>query len=358
MYREYQDVRIKRNLKYVKRLSLIALILCALCTYTYLFWKWYLYDWMISHPNDLSSSYISLFWGGEEFWRDTLDPYKTADLAKEITWDFIYCLGYFELAIFTYFFSKNFAQKPFVWRMKLQRQARFASNNEMKESYKESSQNNDVTRIKIYIIVNFIPVAVFVVMIFACIIALMAGTYETISDDVKSVSYHLGGMLLSHLFLIISSGFLIQNCVLIKREWKTNPPPFLLEKQQQAAEERQKAEEERQKAEEEAQKQKQERDTATCKALLEECGMQFFIEYYPQIQRLPIRDVTVSDHYFPERQVRLSAAKKIVDSGLTECALHYITETFGDVFSSEIIEQAKTILNEIENKKGEQNENN
>ena len=86
--------------------------------------------------------------------------------------------------------------------------------------------------------------------------------------------------------------------------------------------------------------------------------MQFFIEYYPQIKRLPIPDINVSDHYFPERQVRLSAAKKIVGSGLTECALHYITETFGDVFSSEIIEQAKTILNEIENKKGEPNENN
>ena len=351
MFREYQDVRIKRNLKYVKRLSLVALILCALCTYTYLFWKWYLYEGMISHPQNLSLPYICNFWGGEKFWRDTLDPYKTADLAEEIIWDFIYCLGYFELAIFTYFFSKNFAQKPFVWRRKLQSQARFASNDEMKESYKESSQNNDITRIKLYIIVNFIPVAVFVVMIFACLIALMAGTYGTISDGVRSVSYHLGGMLLSHLFVIISSGFLIQNCVLIKREWKTNPPPFLLEKQQQAAEERQKAEEE-------AQKQKQERDTATCKALLEECGMQFFIEYYPQINRLPIPDINVSDHYFPERQVRLSAAKKIVDSGLTECALHYITETFGDVFSSEIIEQAKTILNEIENKKGEPNENN
>ena len=150
MFREYQDVRIKRNLKYVKRLSLVALILCALCTYTYLFWKWYLYEGMISHPQNLSLPYICNFWGGEKFWRDTLDPYKTADLAEEIIWDFIYCLGYFELAIFTYFFSKNFAQKPFVWRRKLQSQARFASNDEMKESYKESSQNNDITRIKLY----------------------------------------------------------------------------------------------------------------------------------------------------------------------------------------------------------------
>ncbi len=81
--------------------------------------------------------------------------------------------------------------------------------------------------------------------------------------------------------------------------------------------------------------------------------MQFFIEYYPQIKRLPIPDINVSDHYFPERQVRLSAAKKIVDAGLTECALHYIIETFGDVLSGEVIERAKSLLEEIENKKGE-----
>ena len=103
----------------------------------------------------------------------------------------------------------------------------------------------------------------------------------------------------------------------------------------------------------EVQRQKAKQDTATCKELLEQCGMQFFIEYYPQLKRLPIPDITVSDHYFPERQVRLTAAKKIVDSGLTECALCYITETFGDIFSGELIDRAKSILNELENKKGE-----
>ncbi len=190
-----------------------------------------------------------------------------------------------------------------------------------------------------YTIINFIPVAVGVMLILSVIIAAIAGTYEDIADGVRSVSYHLGIMLLSHIFLIISSGFLIQNCVLIKREWKTNPPPFLLKEQKRAAEQ--------------AQKQKAEQDIATCKALLEECGMQFFIEYYPQLKRLPISDINVSDHYFPERQVRLTAAKKIVDLGLTECALRYIIETFGDIFPEEIIERAKNLLNEIENKKGE-----
>ena len=99
---------------------------------------------------------------------------------------------------------------------------------------------------------------------------------------------------------------------------------------------------------EEARKQKAEQDTATCKTLLDECGMQFFIEYYPQLKRLPISDINVSDHYFPERQVRLTAAKKIVDLGLSECALHYIIENFGDIFPEEVIGQAKTLLNVIE----------
>ena len=186
-----------------------------------------------------------------------------------------------------------------------------------------------------------IPVAVGAMLILSVIIASIAGTIGNIAGGISIVAFHLGVMFLPHFFLIVSSAPFIQNCVLIKREWKTNPPQFLLEEQQQAAEEQRKAEEQ-------AQKQKTEQDTATCKELLDQCGMQFFIEYYPQLKRLPIPDITVSDHYFPERQVRLTAAKKIVDLGLTECALHYIIETFGDIFPEETIEQAKTLLVEME----------
>ncbi len=105
---------------------------------------------------------------------------------------------------------------------------------------------------------------------------------------------------------------------------------------------------------------KYEQDIETSKKLLKQCGMQFFIDYYPQLKRLPIRDIILSDNYSSEREVRLPPAKKIVESGLTECALRYIIEKFGDVFSSEVIERAKAILHEIENEKTEvnQNENN
>lgn len=351
MFREYQDARIKRNLKIVKTLSLIALILWSICTFTYLFTKWYLYEEMISHPQNLMLSYICNFWGGEKFWEAIFDPYKTADLTMEIEWDILYCLFYFEFALLGYFYSKT-AMKKKASRKKTnknvegEKKAAVSQSrikqwwHEWVEKYSvESKRNNDLSNCLTYILSNFIPVAVFVVMLLAGLIALMAGTYEDIADGVRSVSYHLGIMLLSHIFMIISSGFLIQNRILIKREWEENPPPFLRKEQLIA--------------EMEAQRQKHEQDSATCKTLLNECGMQFFIEYYPQLIRLPISDINVSDHYFPERQVRLIAAKKIVDLGLTECALHYIIETFGDVLSSEIIERAKTILNEIQDKKGE-----
>ena len=108
---------------------------------------------------------------------------------------------------------------------------------------------------------------------------------------------------------------------------------------------------------EQAQRQKEERDTATCKDLLEQCGMQFFIEYYPQLKRLPIPDITLSDHFSGEREVRLPPAKKIIDSGLAECALHYIIETYGDIFSGEVIGRAQSILEEIKNEKAEENQN-
>lgn len=341
MFGEYQDFRIQRNFRYVKVLSLIALILWCLCAFTYLFRKWYLYDWMISHPQDLSWSYVCLFWGGVGFWRDMLDPNQTADLWNEVSWDIIYCECYYFLAFCTYIYSKNFLKESFVWRAKRKSQVPFASKEGWKEGYEESSQKNDVKRMMPLIIFTFVPVAVFARMFLAGLIAIMAGTYGDISGGINLVSYHLGSMLLSHIFLIISSGFLIRNCVLIKREWKANR---LLEEQYQAAMELRKAKEE-------AQKQKKVQDIETSKMLLEECGMQFFIEYYPQLKRLPVRDVTVSDSYFDERQVRLTAAKQIIDRGLSEYALHYILENFSDIFSSEVIGSAKSILNQIENEK-------
>ncbi len=361
MFREYQDARIQRNLKIVKIFSIIALILWAICTVAYLTSKWYPFELMKAHPNQISSSYITLFWGGEDIWMRMLTEKggSNYDLwSEEISCDSIYCEGYLLLVLLIYSFSKITVQKTvlskepnedtgdYMDERNLLPTAKVRTKQYAQKRSVESKLNNDFANTLVCVVLSMIPVAIFISLLFAVMIASLAGTIGDIAGGVRIASSHLGFMFLSHIFLIISSGFLIQNCVLIKREWKRSPPQFLLEEQQKAAEERQKAEAE-------ARKQKAEQDAAACKALLEECGMQFFIEYYPQIKRLPLRDVIVSDHYFPEREVRLTAAKKIVDSGLSECALRYIIENYGDIFSSETIDRAKSILDEIENEKKE-----
>ncbi len=374
MFREYQDARIKENLKFVKVLSLIALVLWGICTIGYLVGKWYPFELMKTEPQKISSSYMHLFWGGKDIWERILDKGRvveygpgmvmefksTYDLwSEEIMLDVFLCLIYFSFALSFYLFSKrnkrnvvssekqdddeetnDYAHEP-KWLTTTKNKITQQKQKWTEIFSEESKYNNDFLNSLFITIMCSIPVAVGAMLILSVIIASIAGTIGNIAGGISIVAFHLGVMFLPHFFLIVSSALFIQNCVLIKREWKTNPPQFLLEEQQQAAEEQRKAEEQ-------AQKQKTEQDTATCKELLDQCGMQFFIEYYPQLKRLPIPDITVSDHYFPERQVRLTAAKKIVDLGLTECALHYIIETFGDIFPEETIEQAKTLLVEME----------
>lgn len=368
MFREYQDVRIIRNLKCVKKLSIVALVFWVICTIVYLTGKWVPFEWMKAHPEDISSFYITLFWYGEDIWTKILTK-TDYSLWDEIRWDIIYCLGYFDLVLLTVSFPKYALRKAaepretdedtgeYVGEPKWLTWIKAHMGQQLQEWTKqfsvESKRNNDFSCTLIYAILNLIPIAVFVVLLLAVIIASLAGTLKNIAGGINIVSSHLGGMLLSHVFLVIASGFLIQNCVLIKREWKTNPPPFVVREQLAAAEKQRESEEQ-------AQKLKYEQDIETSKKLLEQCGMQFFIDYYPQLKRLPIRDIILSDNYSSEREVRLPPAKKIVESGLTECALRYIIEKFGDVFSSEVIERAKAILHEIENEKTEvnQNENN
>lgn len=355
MFREYQDTRIQRNLKVVKILSLIALILVILSAIAYLFAKWIPFEYMKTHPEEITLSYIRCFWGGEDFWINLLDVNASTNWILQISWDFIYCFGYFDLAWFIFLLSKGAMRKAGILKKSDKPDGEHVDTAEqltfpkgrikgylLKQTQKLSMEtrcNNDFSATLICVVFNLIPFVIFFFLLLAAIIASIAGTYEDIAGDVMVVSYHLGGMLLPYILLIISCGFLIQNCVLIKREWKTNPPQFIIEEQQ--------------KAEAEAQKQKIEQDVATCKALLEECGMQFFIEYYPQIKRLPLRDVTVSDRYLSEREVRLTAAKKIVNSDLSGYAFQYIIGAYSDILPSDAIERAKTLLNDIENNKGE-----
>lgn len=144
-----------------------------------------------------------------------------------------------------------------------------------------------------------------------------------------------------HMPIYVACGFLIQNCVLIKREWKENPPDFV--RKEQAEKEQQKAA----KIDEQKQK-KSEQDIQLYLALIEKCGIGFFIKYYRQISRLPLKDVNVTESYSSaEREERLLAAKKIINLGLSELALSEIIRAYNDILDKEVIDLAKELLAEI-----------
>ena len=130
---------------------------------------------------------------------------------------------------------------------------------------------------------------------------------------------------------------MIWNIVLIKREWKKEPPKFLIYKLKE-------------KEQKKTMKINDQNDK-NYKSLIEKSGVKFFIKYYKQIKRLPLRDVAVSENYSSqEREERLLAAKKIIDLGLTEFALREIIAEYSDILDSAEIEQAKSLLSELSKK--------
>ena len=84
------------------------------------------------------------------------------------------------------------------------------------------------------------------------------------------------------------------------------------------------------------------------KPLIEKCGARFFIKYYKQIKLLPLRDVNVSENYgSAEKDERLRAAKKIIDSNLSEFALNKILDTYSNILDDDEIKEAKKLLAEL-----------
>lgn len=140
-----------------------------------------------------------------------------------------------------------------------------------------------------------------------------------------------GSAAAAHIPLYIADGFLLH--ILIKREWKENPPEFVI--QQQAEKEKAAA------LKETDAKQKQFR------LLIDQCGIKFFIKYYKEIKRMPLRDVEVSENFTPaEREERLSAAKRIIDAGLSEFAFREILHTYADILNETEIQQVRSLLAE------------
>lgn len=164
----------------------------------------------------------------------------------------------------------------------------------------ESAMNNDFANTVAAIIGSFVPLLSAVVM----------WLFFFWNAETVAFWFGLAGSAAAvHIPLYVADGFLIHNCVLIKREWKENPPEFVI--QQQAEKEKAAA------LKETDAKQKQFR------LLIDQCGIKFFIKYYKEIKRMPLRDVEVSENFTPaEREERLSAAKRIIDAGLSEFYIH------------------------------------
>ncbi len=142
----------------------------------------------------------------------------------------------------------------------------------------------------------------------------------------EGIAFVCGRTLISHIFIYIADIFLIYNCVLIKREWKLNPPEFIkLEK-------------------EDREQVKQEKTLNLAKQLLSRCGFKFFIKYYNQIKLLPMRDVEVVESYEnKEKLERLSSVKTIIDSNLTAVVVNEILKNYNEFLT----EDDKVELNKI-----------
>jgi len=147
--------------------------------------------------------------------------------------------------------------------------------------------------------------------------------------DNIAISFNLlGYLLLTYIWIYIAVAKEIENGFLMEKEWEVTPPSLIVEAQKELAE----------------QKMKKEYDT-----LIQVCGVKFFVKYYKQIRLLPLRDVTIAENYsLEEKQERLLAAKKIIDTNLTEFTLQEILNTYRDILDDEEIEQTKSLLEEIQ----------
>ena len=126
----------------------------------------------------------------------------------------------------------------------------------------------------------------------------------------------------------------------MKREWEANPPRLVQEtiKEKQA----------------EQQMAIDKNNYDKYKDLIEKSGIKFFIKYYKQIKRLPLRDVTVTENYSSaEREERLIAAKQIIDLNLVEFSLNEILKSYSDILDEEEVAQAKSLLLELQTSKKE-----
>ena len=176
------------------------------------------------------------------------------------------------------------------------------------ENKGETRFNNDYSKIMFIILWSLVP---YYILLFSIFLSIIFGDYF----HLHYWAYRCGYMFLSHIFVYVGDCFLIGNLKIIKEDWKSNPPEFIVLRKQ--AKNKAKSE------------QKSEQQKKTSNQLLEKSGFKFFIKYYEQIKNLPLRDVEIEENYSPaEREERLNAAKKIIDSNLTLIAINEIMANY------------------------------
>ena len=208
-----------------------------------------------------------------------------------------------------------------------------------KPTKKETRLYNDYSNTLVLILSSLTP------YLFACSF-LFLGIF---SDYMLSESLFwfrmCGTILLFHIPVYVADGFLISNCVLIKREWKENPPAFQIIRKEKIL--KAKKRKEKLKKEKELYQKKK-----TAKFLLENCGIKFFIKYYSEIKNLPLRDVEITENYSStEKEERLLSAKKLINFQLTEVALTEALSAYRNNLLNEEKERINAILLELQEEK-------
>lgn len=201
-----------------------------------------------------------------------------------------------------------------------------------KFAFRETEWNNDLSNILAIVVMSFAP---YILLIFKLILYILLVPSLNSSLD---YAYCAGYMFLSHIFVYIADGFFIYSYILIKREWDKNPPEF--KKAEKLRKEIMRAEEEKLRAKEEYNK-----NLITYEKLIQRCGVKFFIKYYVQIKRLPLKDVNITENYpYEEKKERLTTVKKIIDSHLTEFTVKQILKDYEEILTENEKTEAENIL--------------
>lgn len=141
---------------------------------------------------------------------------------------------------------------------------------------------------------------------------------------------YLGSFIVAHFCSYITIIFYALCCTVKRKELSNDLQTYLADKMKELIE--------KQKAEKIA------KDKLVMQRLLDQCGIKFFIKYYDQIKRLPLRDISIEENYSSsETNERLTAARQIIDGSFTELAIDNILCNYSDILTKQELEKATEI---------------